>query len=120
MKFSRLVVACGLSLVSFAPLATLVSPATAATEQTVLLCEGSSRTTARIYRSNGVLKMRLYDRLNKTTWFNSAALDQTNPESYVYVNERGEGTYKVSAFRNGGKDCSISISGKPPERGRVK
>lgn len=85
-----------------------------------MLCEGSVRNTARIYRSNGALMMRLYERQTNSTWFSSAARDETNPESFVYVNQRGEGTYRVSAFRNGGTECSINISGKPLERGTVK
>jgi hypothetical protein len=120
MKLTRFIVVLSLSLASVTPLVTLLSRPVAAAEQTLLLCQGNVRTTARIYRSNGTLMMRLYDRQNKSTWFNSAARDATNPEQYVFVNQRGEGTYQVSAFRNGGKECSISLTDKPLERGTVQ
>lgn len=120
MRCSSVILSVGFSLVtgaSFIPLSSV--PATAA-EEAVLLCEGSTRNTARVYRSNGTLMMRLFDRKTNTVWFNSEARSETSPESTIYSNVRGEASYKVSTFRNSSRDCTITIGNQPPERGTVK
>lgn len=120
MRCSSVILSVGFSLVTVASFVSLSSAPVTAAEETLLLCEGSTRNTARVYRSNGTLMMRVFDRQTNKVWFNSEARSQTSPESTVYSNVRGEASYKVSTFRNSSRDCSITIGNQPPERGTVK
>lgn len=118
MKFRQFVTAFGAPLVAVVPLLAIATPSNAA-EETVLLCEGATRITARIYQTNGALKMRLFDRKTNAIWFNSAAKRETNPEIVTYSNLRGEQSIYISSNRNDSTICSIQVGGKPLERGTV-
>ncbi|MEB3311282.1 MAG: hypothetical protein VKJ02_13725 [Snowella sp.] len=108
------------SLFTFVSLLASISLPAIAAEETIVVCQGGTRNTARIYQENGTLKMRLYDRKDKVTWFNSDAQRKTTSNAIAYTNIRGEGTYQVKISPNAKqKDCSIQISGKPLEKGTV-
>jgi hypothetical protein len=94
-----------------------VVPADAA-ETTVGICEAKSN-TVRVYKRDGQLNLRAFDRINNRTWMNTAATSSTNPEVVQYRNERGEVTVTVSFNRNSPSDCSIQIGNKL-ERGTAK
>jgi len=118
MKFRRFVTAFGAPVVAVAPLLAIATPSTAA-EETVLLCEGAARITARIYQTSSTLKIRLFDRKTNAVWFNSAAKRETNPEIVTYSNLRGEKSIYISTNRNDPTICSIQVGSRPLERGTV-
>jgi hypothetical protein len=120
MKFSKCILSVGLSLGTVIPFVSLSSTSASAAEQTLLLCEGNTRITARVYQSNSEVKMRLFDRRTGKVTFDSAVQSATNPETVTYTNIRGEGTYRVSQFRNAQNSCSITIGNQPAEQGTVK
>lgn len=120
MKFSKCILSVGFFIGTVIPFVSLSSTSASAAEQTLLLCEGATRITARIYQSNGELKMRLFDRRTGKVTFDSAARSATNPETVTYSNIRGEGTYRVTQFRNAQNSCSIAIGNQPSEQGKVK
>ena len=91
-----------------------------AEEKSLLVCEGKTRNTARIYQKNDTLTLRLYDRQTKVTWFNSPARQATTPKAITYTNLRGENTIVVSRDRqNPHGACSIQIGKQPLEKGNI-
>jgi hypothetical protein len=88
-----------------------------AAEKTLLLCQGSTRNTARVYQDNETLKMRLYDRRDRVVWLNTTARSEMNPEVITYSNLAGEQTIHVTTNRNDPSLCSIQVGDQPLERG---
>lgn len=118
MKLPHLVFSLCLPLITVAPLE-VIAPSAVAAEDTLLFCQGNTRNTARIYRNDGSLMMRLFDRQDKVTWFNSPARSETNPEVIPYSNLRGEQPIQITSNRNDTSLCSIQVGNQPLERGSV-
>ncbi len=120
MKLQPFIVSLNIPLLTFTALLFSVSLPAIAAEETIVVCQGKTRNTATIYQENGTLKMRLYDRKDKLAWFNSDAQGKTTSGAIAYTNIRGEGTYQVKVSPNTKQtDCSIQITGKPLEKGKV-
>lgn len=90
-----------------------------APETTVLVCNGTNRTTARVYRKNGELLLRVYDRLDNLTWLDTPARMETGGGATTYVNIRGEQTTQVLQSQSSPTRCSIQTSNRPLEPGTV-
>jgi hypothetical protein len=88
-------------------------------EETLVLCEGDRRHTARVYQANEQLKLRVFDRQDGVVWMDSPATSATNPEVITHTNQFGEVTVQVSVNRNSPSDCSIQVGDQPLERGTV-
>ncbi len=116
MKFYQLGLFGSLTLITLAQMPFSPSSAQAA-EETLLLCRGSTSTTARVYQEDGTLKMRLYDHIHKVVWFNSPARSETNPEVITYSNIFGEQPILITTNRNDPSLCSIQVGDRPLERG---
>jgi hypothetical protein len=90
-----------------------------APEETLALCEGERRHTARVYSANGQLKMRVFDRQDGVVWMDSVAIRDTNSEVTTYFNQFGEVTVRVSVNRNSPGDCSIQVGDQLLEPGTI-
>jgi len=88
-----------------------------AADTTVGVCEARNN-TVRVYKQNGQLKLRAFDRRQGVTWLDTPAASTTNPEVVEYRNIRGETTVRAQFNRNSQSDCSIQI-GNRFEAGRV-
>jgi hypothetical protein len=93
-------------------------PAPAA-ETTVLICNGTNRTTARVYRKNGELMLRVHDRLDNITWLDTPASVETSGGATTYSNIRGEQTTQVLQSQSSPTRCSIQTTNRPLEPGTV-
>ncbi len=87
--------------------------------ETIALCEGNRRNTARVYLNNDKMMLRVYDRQDRAIWMNIEAKSETNPEVNTYLNPQGEVTVRVAVNRNAPSDCSIQVGDQPPEQGTV-
>lgn len=110
---------CCLPLVTVTALFPALTASAIAAEKTLLLCQGNTRNTARVYRNNGALMMRLFDRKGGVIWFNSPAKSGSNPEVTYYTNIAGEQTIRIETNRNSPNQCSIQVGKQPLERGTL-
>ncbi|PSN12317.1 hypothetical protein C7293_20760 [filamentous cyanobacterium CCT1] len=94
-------------------------PGVEAPVTTVMVCNGTNRTTARVYRQNGDLKLRVHDRLDNLTWLDTPARMETGAGATAYVNIRGEQTTRVLQSQSSPTNCSIQTSNRPLETGVV-
>lgn len=106
----------------YAPYVTVLEqpgPGVDTPETTVLICNGTNRTTARVYRKNGELMLRVHDRLDVITWLDTPARMETGNGATTYVNIRGEQTTRVLQSQSSPSRCSIQASNRPIEAGVV-
>ncbi|MFQ4135071.1 SH3 domain-containing protein [Nodosilinea sp. PGN35] len=106
----------------YAPLVTILDqpgPGVEAPLTTVMVCNGTNRTTARVYRQNGELKLRVHDRLDNLTWLDTPARMETTGGATSYTNIRGEQTTRVLQSQSSPTNCSIQTSNRPLETGVV-
>ncbi len=107
----------------YAPYVTILDqpgPGVEAPTTTVMICNGTNRMTARVYRQNGELKLRVYDRLDNLTWLDTPARMETVPgATTTYVNIRGEQTTQVVQSQTSPTRCSIQTTNQPLETGVV-
>ena len=88
-------------------------------EVTVLLCQGVTRQTARVYRKDGQLMLRMHDRQQVATWLDTTAQSEVNPAAATYSNVQGELTTRVMLNLNSPTRCSIQVGSQPLEPGTV-
>ncbi|MBE9158555.1 SH3 domain-containing protein [Nodosilinea sp. LEGE 06152] len=94
-------------------------PGVEAPVTTVMVCNGTNRTIARVYRQNGDLKLRVHDRLDNLTWLDTPARMETGAGATSYVNINGEQTTRVLQSQSSPANCSIQSSNRPLETGVV-
>lgn len=90
-----------------------------ATETTVMVCNGTNRTTARVYRRENDLMLRVHDRLDNITWLDTPARTETGGGATTYANIRGETTVQVMQSQSSPSRCSIQATNQPLEPGTV-
>jgi uncharacterized protein YraI len=93
-------------------------PAPAA-ETTVMICNGTNRTTARVYRRDNDLMLRVHDRLDNLTWLDAPARMETDGGATTYSNTLGETTVRVMQSQSSPSRCSIQGGSRPLEPGSV-
>lgn len=106
----------------YAPYVTILDqpgPGVPAPETTVMVCNGTTRNTARVYRRGNELMLRMYDRLDSTTWLDTPARMETGSGATTYVNTRGETTVQVLQSQSSPSRCSIQATNLPLEPGTV-
>ncbi|MBW4461446.1 MAG: SH3 domain-containing protein [Nodosilinea sp. WJT8-NPBG4] len=106
----------------YAPYVTVLDqpgPGVDASTTTVMVCNGTNRTTARVYRQNGELKLRVHDRLDNITWLDVPARPETGSGATTYINIRGEQTTRVLQSQSSPANCSIQTTNRPIEVGVV-
>ncbi|WP_017299687.1 SH3 domain-containing protein [Nodosilinea nodulosa] len=106
----------------YAPYVTILNqpgPGVDAPVTTVMVCNGTNRTTARVYRQNGELKLRVHDRLDHITWLDTPARMETGAGATAYVNINGEQTTRVLQSQSSPTNCSIQTTNRPLETGVV-
>jgi hypothetical protein len=84
-----------------------------------MVCNGTTRNTARVYRRGNELMLRMYDRLDSTTWLDTPARMETGSGATTYVNIRGETTVQVLQSQSSPSRCSIQATNLPLEPGTV-
>ncbi|MBE9114177.1 SH3 domain-containing protein [Nodosilinea sp. LEGE 07298] len=106
----------------YAPYVTILDqpgPGVEAPATTVMVCNGTNRTTARVYRQSGELKLRVHDRLDNLTWLDTPARIETSSGATAYININGEQTTRVLQSQGSPTNCSIQTSNRPLETGVV-
>jgi uncharacterized protein YraI len=92
-------------------------PSAPSPETTVLVCNGTNRTTARVYRRDNDLMLRVHDRLDNITWMDTPARMETGGGATTYSNIRGETTLRVMQNQSSPSRCSIQGTNLPLEPG---
>lgn len=91
---------------------------TNASETTLALCETPSQ-SIRIYRLEGELLMRAYDRQNGIVWMNRTPVSpETFPTGTRYTNQFGEQTVTLLVSASG-SDCTVQLGDNAPEPGTL-
>lgn len=115
------VLASGLMAAALTALAGIADPAGA--DFTIAYCDGAAYAT-NIYRTgdpespDSTLNIRIYSRADRTTFLNTAAKREPNPEGYNYSNIRGERQWELF-IPNNGSTCTLSRNGTVVDLGTV-
>jgi len=118
MRCSASSVVLCLSLAITLPVTALLSEFVNAAEQSKLLCSGKARNTARVYRKNGLLMVRIFDRTRKVILFNGLANSVNHSNAITYSNKGGKLNIRVTSNPKQSGLCSIQV-GKALEEGTL-
>jgi uncharacterized lipoprotein YbaY len=117
MKLKFLISFVWIPFVFFAIVLSLFSRSAVAQEATLALCE-TDRHSIRLYRQNGQVFMRAYDRQERVIWVNQTPTrSQTISEGTLYTNLQGE--QPINVLVSSDRNCAVQIGDRPLESGTL-